>query len=572
MTSDGRRERWILAVILVVTALLLLPKFWNGFVYDDTFVFLANDVIHDPANIPSLFTHNALWVVGHSDPMTVDTYRPLTLATFAIDSLWTGRHPFGYHFINLLLHLVCVVLVYSTARRVMRLENRSFAWLAAAWFAVSPWLGEAHIWINGRSDPLCTLFVLSAVLVWDRALYGSRWGLHAAAGALMFAALLSKEVALGVLPSLLFWPSLRTRFPALSRRVLALSGIGIGAVLYLVVRVAVLGGVRSFGDTTQLGEAISNLGLVFFDGLRATLIPRPPYLRSMVESYALVPPPARWAALVGVPVVIALSLCSRRRHPALAWSVLFFLGALAPVSVITTMNWTGFGRYLYLPLAGLSIGVSDTVVTELRYLGVLRKRRIRQIIGAAVALYLASLAFLLHRFTYDFRNDGTLYGAAIENAPNQAYGHAYLGISLVYNGYPDVGVEYSRKAVRLQPFEASYRSFLGQALVRNGQLDEAASLAEQWLRHGRTVDAPEYLLIIVEATQDTDPPRAAAAAIACVRVNSAWGSCLERLHNLTNGHPRSAEYRTVVREQLAHPRNRPIASLVGAAVEPSFTP
>ena len=47
-----------------------------------------------------------------------------------------------------------------------------------------------------------------ASLVWDRALSTKRWSLHVAAGGLLFASLLSKEVALGLLPCMWFWPRL----------------------------------------------------------------------------------------------------------------------------------------------------------------------------------------------------------------------------------------------------------------------------------------------------------------------------------------------------------------------------
>lgn len=564
---EATREWQILAGVLVATSIVLLPKFWNGFVYDDLFVFVANDVIHDPANIPSLFTHNAIWVTGRVDPMAIDTYRPLTLATFALDSLWTGRSPFGYHLINLFLHLLCVVLVYATGRAAMRPENRSLAWIAAAWFGVSPWLGEAHLWINGRSDPLCALFVLSAILVWDRALRNHRWTLHALAGVLMFAALLCKEVALGIFPSLLLWPTLSERHPTMVRRVSSVSALALGAVAYLAVRVSVLGGVKSFQDRSHLLESMGNYGLLFFDGLRAALIPSPPYLRSMVESYVTVPSFVRWAALVGALAVIGLSFVVRRRHAALCWSIFLFAGTLAPAALITTLIWPGFGRYLYLPVAALCIGVVDALATELRSAGALSKPFTKRVVGVAVALYLIGSALLLHRFAYDFRDDGSLYGSAVRNAPDQAYGHAYLGLSLVNHGHPDEAVDYARTAVRIQPAEPKYRFFLGQALIRSDRSDEAVALAEQWLQDGRPIDAPQYLLIVVDALENTDPRGATAAALACLRANPAWVSCLERLRVLTDAHPRALEVRAAVREQLAHPQNREIAPIV----EPMLT-
>jgi tetratricopeptide (TPR) repeat protein len=566
--TERRRELLFLAGVLAVTGLTLLPKFWNAFVYDDLFVFVANDTIHHLSNIPSFFTHHAMYVTGSTDPLAVDTYRPITLTTFTLDSVWSGRSPVGYHFTNLLLHLGCTAMVWAVARSAMSQENRRFAWIAAAWFGLSPWIGEAHIWINGRSDPLCTLFVLASVLVWNRALPNKSAPLLVAAAVLMFASLLCKEVAFGVLPAFWFWPLATRLYPSVRERAVMLLSPAIGAGAYLLVRWQVLGGFKSHEDSTHILDAIANSGLLFFDALRALLIPAPPYLRTLTDSYALVSPAVRWSLVVVGAGLFALVMWKRQKHRTLAWSFVFFAGALAPASLITVLIWPGFGRYLYLPFAGLSVGIVDSVASGLREIGALRKPRLARIVSAALVLYLAGSAVLLHRFVYDFRNDGALYGAAIQAAPEQATGHAYLGMSLINHGHPEVAVDHLRRALELQPFVVKYRYGLGEALVRSGRAEEAASLAEQWLLGGPTRDAPRYFLIIVDAVEPTDPRRAVGAALACLRVDRRWGTCLEKLTWLTSEHPNAEEYREVVQEQLAAPQNASLVGLVGPAVTP----
>ena len=46
--------------------------------------------------------------------------------------------------------------------------SKDAAALGAILFAVHPAIGEAVHWINGRSDPLCVLFLLLALLAWLR--------------------------------------------------------------------------------------------------------------------------------------------------------------------------------------------------------------------------------------------------------------------------------------------------------------------------------------------------------------------------------------------------------------------
>jgi len=528
----GKNDRALVVALMVVTTLVLLPKLANGFVYDDIPVFIRSERVHDVANVPSFFTHNTMHVADRTDPLAVDTYRPLTLTTFAFDSALTGKNPLGYHITNLLIHLLCVWLVYRLAVVVLRDENRPFAWVAAGWFAFSPWLGEAHVWINGRSDPLCTMLVLSSLLVWDHGLTPRRVGLQAAGGALFFAALLSKEVALGVLPTLLFWPRLVRAGTGWTERLAAMSWPALAAAGYLGLRATVLGGLGANAGSGHLVESIQNFGVLFVDALRAVFVPATPYLRSLVESYVPIDPVLRWV-LTGVVVGLVLgAVLARRRQPALCWSVLFFAGTLAPVVLVTTLIWPGFGRYLYLPFAGLCVGLVDVGASVLRGLGALDRRKGRVLVAAGIGAYFVINAALLLGFVRDFENDGTLYGAVVEHAPNHAHGYAYLGAALASIGRTEEALPYLKTAITLQPYEPEYRVKYAQALIQAGQEARAAELASRWANTGRKVDVPLYLMTWIDAEKDTNPERAMALAEACARDFPGHGGCRLRLERL----------------------------------------
>ncbi len=526
-----------LAFVIAATALVLLPVFWNGFVFDDLYVFIAADRIHELANIPSFFLHNTLYVTEQQTAASVDTYRPLTLATFAIDSAFTGRNPLGYHVTNLLLHLLNVSLVYAIAKRLMAEENRRYAWLAAAWFGLSPWIGEAHIWINGRSDPLCTAFALSGLLVWDRAITSARASAYALSGVLFLAALLSKEVAMGVLPALLLWPSLSSHLPRWRDRAKALGAPCLAGVGYLFVRASVLGSGQSHRDVSQLFEAVRNFGVLFFDGLLTAFVPSPPYLRSLSDAYADLSPALLWL-LTGLAVgLLLLAVASRRHQPSLSWSLIFFALTLAPVVVITLQNWPGFGRYLYLPVAGLSAGVVDSLATQLRKVSALQRPRMKTILSVALTAYLGLLAVLLHRFTYDFANDGALYGSVIESAPDSGHGYGYLGLSLLGIRQNEEAVRYLREALERDPTQIIYRTGLASALIASERRQEAVALLEGWMHSSPKDEAPSYFPYITQALRDSDPDRTVAAAQACLRINPQAHDCREQLQALGAAQP-----------------------------------
>ena len=91
----GKKDRALIVVVVVATAVVLLPKLTNQFVYDDVPVFVLSDRVHDVSNVPSFFAHNTMYVADRNEPIAVDTYRPLTLTTFALDSVLTGQAPVG---------------------------------------------------------------------------------------------------------------------------------------------------------------------------------------------------------------------------------------------------------------------------------------------------------------------------------------------------------------------------------------------------------------------------------------------------------------------------------------------
>ena len=74
-----------------------------------------------------------------------------------------GEQPAGYHWVNFLLHLANVLLVFALARRLIREDLASF-FIAALW-AVHPLLTESVTNIIGRSDLIAGFAILSGLLM-----------------------------------------------------------------------------------------------------------------------------------------------------------------------------------------------------------------------------------------------------------------------------------------------------------------------------------------------------------------------------------------------------------------------
>ncbi|HEX6241508.1 MAG TPA: hypothetical protein VFZ61_11460, partial [Polyangiales bacterium] len=347
---------WALALVWLITIAATAAKFDNELVYDDGPVIGSGSVIHDPSNLVSVFRHRTMYAQGDVRVRALDTYRPVTLVSFFWDAAISGRDPISYHVTNQLLHLLCVTLVYWLARALLSERARRYAALAALFFAISPQLGEAHVWINGRSDLFCTAFGLSALLVWRRALDMpptiKRSLLLLAAFMLLLLGLLSKEVLIMLVPLSVFWPSPAAPAPPLLRRVREALPLLLAPLPYVAARSLALRGLRA-SDPEELARVARHLPLLLLDGLRELVLPSRLYLRCMHDEYRDLGVSASVAAALGLFALGLLALRFRRRAPLLLWCFVWFLATLAPAALISTPTWAGFGRYLYLPCVGL---------------------------------------------------------------------------------------------------------------------------------------------------------------------------------------------------------------------------
>lgn len=103
----------------------------------------------------------------------IGNYNPLTIWTFALEKRFYGKGSFNglespgsWHHTNLILHLICVMLVFFISRRL------GLGWIggafATALFALHPMRVESVAWVTERKDVLYGMFFLLALLQYIR--------------------------------------------------------------------------------------------------------------------------------------------------------------------------------------------------------------------------------------------------------------------------------------------------------------------------------------------------------------------------------------------------------------------
>ncbi len=473
----AKRDKIALAVALAATALVGSEAFANGFVWDDQQVIVDGTVIHDPTELGrALASRTMLLSAGApatDDRVALDSYRPITVATFFLDSALSGREPWAYHLTNLLGHLACVALVLLLARKLVPNAGSVVPALAAAWFGLTPELAEAHVWIDGRSDVFCALFGLAALAVWIDALPRSGRGAlfrQGLAGGLFLLGLGSKETLVFALPAFVLVP-LPAEEPTIPwrRRVGASWGLLCATAAYLAFRASVLGGMKAGNGVLQAATAAIRYPAVVLDATSEVLIPTRVYVRSLVDDYDSLGKLGLGACALGFVLLAVAAIRARRRAPLLAWAWFAFACTLAPAALISTVMWPGFGRYLYLPSALLALGIADAVARALAHPRIASHPRAPRLLVVALGTWVGALGLALALYVPAFHDEESLWRSVIDAAPDHAHGWGYLGITMLEKGEPEGALPLLERAEEIDPGEPRYLLQLGWARYLTGR-------------------------------------------------------------------------------------------------------
>ncbi len=190
--SWWKREWFFCLILAVVTMLAYQPAWHGGLLWDDD----AN--IASP-ELRSLDGLRRIWF----EPRATQQYYPLLYSSYWLQQRFWGDSPTGYHLVNLLLHIGCVVLVL----KILRLLRIPGAELATIVFALHPVNVETVAWITERKNTLSGVFGLAATLWYLKFDEGRSRRSYALALGLFLLGLLSKTaiVTLPLALLVIFW-------------------------------------------------------------------------------------------------------------------------------------------------------------------------------------------------------------------------------------------------------------------------------------------------------------------------------------------------------------------------------
>jgi protein O-mannosyl-transferase len=530
-TPSTHRHYVVVSLLCLLTFAAYSNSFSAGLIFDSARLVREDPRVHEASieNVGLILQHTYWWPSYESG-----LYRPLGTFSYLLNYavLGNGDHPEGYHWVNLLLHIGNVLLVYVLMRRLFPAFWPP-VFVAGLW-AVHPILTESVTNIAGRVDLMAGMAVLSGLLFYlksTEARGARRWWWLAALMAVTFLGVFSKEnsvVVLGIiiLYELVWWTERR------NLRGLALGCAAIMPALLILwyARSAVMSGIMgqtfSFVDNPLVaadfwtGRLTALKVLARYLGLLAW-----PVTLSSDYSYNQIPLAngsvgdwVAWSTLAAV--IVAIVLARRQR-------VVLFAAGLAGLAIFPTANLVfPIGtimaeRFLYLPAIGFIVCAVSMFYALPR--------------SPAVALYVVAALFLIRTWVRnaDWHDELSLARSAVTAAPASYKGHAILAATLYRSrGDIDTIITESEKSLAiLEPLPASETDVLpyqqagqyylskGDSLVTPGSTGVAITpAARQAYQRAREVLGRARAIVDARAAHENEEARSRKAASEADRI------------------------------------------------------
>ncbi|MDO9391470.1 MAG: tetratricopeptide repeat protein [bacterium] len=431
---------WPRVLISLSILLVYLRTVSFGFTYFDDESLVLNNL----AGLSSLKNI----ILGFNGELTrgfTAFYRPLLTASFIINYQLSGLAAWGYHLINVLLHLTACLLFYKLLTKLHAGPGRALFF--SLLFAVHPLNAQAVAWIPGRNDSLLAVFALPMLMLFmDFAATGKLRYLFL--NSLFFAlALLTKESAL-VMPVLCLG-----YFFLVPQRPRHYQKLVLNAVLWFAIFLSwywARNNALGFSPEGQAGRFIAPIeffaGVLSYLGKALLPINLSPVAGPEIGSFFY--GTAALALLSGLVWRVRLKNKSFFLF-GLLWAALFLLPNMIRGSFITL----ALEHRFYLPFMGLLAAFSQ--VNQFKF--ETAKTKTAMVPGLVILI----AAFGTFWYSTDFKDRETFWTAAGKKSPQNSLVHYNRGLLFQEKGKYDQAEREYQTALGITPDYAGVHNNLG---------------------------------------------------------------------------------------------------------------
>jgi protein O-mannosyl-transferase len=489
----------VAAIILAAISLLIYSNTLNNkYVLDDFTVIKNNSIITKGIEaIPTIFTtpYRRGWFIT-----TNDLYRPLSLATFAIEYQLLRGEPELMHVLNMLIYAGCVLGLFFFLDELFQKKRTVAAFIAAFLFAVHPIHTEVVANIKSRDELLCFFFAFLSLNVFLKYLKTDKLQHLLLGAACLFLSLISKESTvtfLAIVPFVFFFYRNENKKASI---LITVSTVAV-TVIFLVVRMSVLHAYNA--DNASYVIFIDNflVGAPLVTRWATAILILGYYMRLLVVPYPLICDYSyNSIPLVGfgnIYVILSLLFYGavvgwgivrfiKNRKDPYAFAIIYFVVTISLFSNIVFVIGAAMAeRFTFFCSAGFCWAVAllaETFVIKpvSNDLSVLRN-------GKSLA-FLLPVGLVFGLLTYNRNNDWydnqTLFRADVQKSPKDSRLTYYLGTELATDAKTErdqqkkmqmllEGVQNLYQSKAVYPEYNDVLSELGDAYFMLGKVDSA---------------------------------------------------------------------------------------------------
>ena len=444
-------------IILITSGVLIYANTLEGdFIYDDE-VIAETEEIHANtlSQIPRVLFSES----------TVSMDRKVGMLSFAINYYFNGLDPYGYHLVNMFIHLVNGFLLYLLVRLTLKMSMfnntirdraEPIALAGSLLWLVHPVQTQAVTYIIQRFTSMAALFFLLSLLFYAYA----RVVEDRKRFVFYFLAILSGLLALGT-------KQISATLPVviLLYEIFFLKGIHIGwnkkSITAIAGIILIMAGLSyaflSVESLSSILKKFQDRGLTPWENLLTEarvlvyyvsllIFPHPSRLRldyDIVISRGLFNPPTTAISIIILSALFGIALWKAKKNALLSFSILWFFLNLLIESTILPLDLV-YEHRLYVPSMALLVYTAGSLIT-------VEDKTFKSPSFVFLIVIVVLFSYWTRERNYIWQDAVTLWKDNVKKSPNKARVRGNLGMAYIAaRDYENALIE-TQKAIELDP-------------------------------------------------------------------------------------------------------------------------
>ncbi|HLF17520.1 MAG TPA: tetratricopeptide repeat protein [Candidatus Omnitrophota bacterium] len=437
--------------------------FHSPFVFDDIYYIVRNPSLKHLDNISTIF-----W--GSYAPL-----RFIPFLSFALNYHFYQLDVFGYHVVNVAIHILNAGLVWWFAYLTMRsplLREKAIArhapaasFAAALLFLVHPLATQSVTYICQRFTSLATLFYVLTLCFYAAFRLKKQWGYLLGVFLGCAGAVLSKQIALTLPVMIIVYDQIF--FPGTKRRKWLLWAVPVAIALsipaYYSFNVAGLFSVER-PSSSHIGDILTPMTYfltqfrVILTYLKLLVFPlKQNFIYDYPMSTSLQEPETAFSMLM-VCFLLAFAIGMLKFNRLIGFGLLWFFITLSIESSAIVIGHVIFEHRTYLPSIGIFLALSAVVFTFNRKVAIF-------LVGLAVLV----LSFLTYQRNKTWSDPVTFWSDNVQKSPRMVNPNLNLGVAYAQQGEYEKAIAQYEKVFLLAPDNSEAFNNRGVSYMRLGQ-------------------------------------------------------------------------------------------------------